>query len=128
VFSDAAGACERAKTKKIAPSSAEFWIELIQRDADVSPGDFTVSEGDEGALPERAVEAKYFRYGDVCGLAGSGRATAGRVTLKKAALAQGEMGEGDFDLTFGAERVTGSFNVPFCVLPQELEEGGNCEG
>jgi hypothetical protein len=128
ILTDAAGAaCDRAKNKKIAPSSTEFWIELIQQGADASPGDFTVSEGDESAPPERSVDAKFFRYGEFCGLSASGRATSGKVTLKQGAAAAGEFAQGSFDLVFGAERVSGSFNVPFCVLPQELEEGGNCE-
>jgi hypothetical protein len=46
-----------------------------------------------------------------------GTASSGTVTIQSISLSDGGGAQGTFDLLFGADHLTGSFNGPFCDAP-----------
>jgi hypothetical protein len=108
------GRCADVAVRRERPSSQDLILVLMRTDAQSNEiplvtGTYTVADSGPGL---QRVQSKYEALDKTCESPGATFATAGIVQL--AMLGSDGSASGTFDLFFGADHVTGSFNAAGC--------------
>ena len=131
VISDKADLCSRLKSRTSKPGETSLALSLtrfvaMQR-SELDVGDYDVVRSVTVAMGDgRFGTATFVKLDETCGNTidfthGSGLGSIGLISVTGAKHASGT-----FDISFGdpatAERITGSFDAPFCELPSPLPD------
>ncbi len=99
-----------------------------EMDLNFPPGTYTIGTATKTADSEVTLRASFYETDATCTNVvpeGSRSATAGTVTLVSVELGYAK---GTYDLTFGTDRVHGSFEIPLCpALPGDATKKRTCE-
>jgi hypothetical protein len=116
---DSMGACPDVMMNSYPANTTYVNLTVYQTDATgayMTPtaGDYTIHQG-EPPPSFKLGSATFASEDGLCTVINTENATAGTITVSSINLASGGGIVGTFDLTFGSDHLSGSFNAPYCA-------------
>ncbi|MGD0528252.1 MAG: hypothetical protein ABSE49_24165 [Polyangiaceae bacterium] len=109
VITNIAGTCSVVQSHANPPNAQALSLVVYGSGTTVGPGTYTV-----GSTAVSGAQVTFAAQDAMCTSTASADATGGTVTLS---VVNGTSIEGSFDVTFGSDHVSGTFDAPVCAVP-----------
>jgi hypothetical protein len=132
-LTDSTGSCSRMQSRLYRPGETILHLMPWQRDShgaktDATPGDYVIN----GATSEtRVALAQFNQFDNLCNNSAHSRpedtASTGTIHITTVETVPGGHVIGTYDLMFGTDHVTGTFDAPFCAGADLVWIHGSCQ-